>query len=256
MRGSTPASTFTGHARHPILNRIRERLVFSLERFGKPDGRAHMVAVRYQGPVDDVRAGAPVYLVTGRVLAHYQSGAQTRRVSELLAAEPEPYLEIHPSLAQDYGISLGDQVRVTSARGSVIATARLSSDARQDTVFMPFHWAHSANVLTNDRDRPGVGNARIQSVRGRSCARVYGGSRMRRVVVIGYGMVGSRFVEDLVAADHDVHVTILGKEPVAAYNRVLLSISGRGLQATRGAVDRRTRPPPGAGAHRRARDEH
>lgn len=46
---------------------------------------------------------------------------------------------------------------------------------------------------------------------------------MRRVVVVGNGMVGSRFVEDLVAADADVTVTVLGKEPVAAYNRVLLS---------------------------------
>jgi assimilatory nitrate reductase electron transfer subunit len=46
---------------------------------------------------------------------------------------------------------------------------------------------------------------------------------MRRIVVIGHGMVGSRFVEDLVAADDDVRVTILGKEPVPAYNRVLLS---------------------------------
>lgn len=46
---------------------------------------------------------------------------------------------------------------------------------------------------------------------------------MRRIVVIGHGMVGSRLVEDLVAADEDVHVTVLGKEPVVAYNRVLLS---------------------------------
>ncbi len=46
---------------------------------------------------------------------------------------------------------------------------------------------------------------------------------MRRVVVVGHGMVGSRFVEELVAADPAVTVTVLGKEPVAAYNRVLLS---------------------------------
>ncbi|NTV38713.1 MAG: FAD-dependent oxidoreductase, partial [Demequinaceae bacterium] len=46
---------------------------------------------------------------------------------------------------------------------------------------------------------------------------------MRRVVVIGNGMVGSRFVEDLVAADAQATVTVLGKEPVGAYNRVLLS---------------------------------
>lgn len=46
---------------------------------------------------------------------------------------------------------------------------------------------------------------------------------MKRIVVIGHGMVGARFVEDIVAADPDVHVTVLGKEPITAYNRVLLS---------------------------------
>lgn len=46
---------------------------------------------------------------------------------------------------------------------------------------------------------------------------------MRRIVVIGNGMVGSRFVEELVAADEDVAVTVLGRESTPAYNRVLLS---------------------------------
>ena len=46
---------------------------------------------------------------------------------------------------------------------------------------------------------------------------------MRHVVVVGHGMVGSRFTELLVEADPQVRVTVLGKEPVAAYNRVLLS---------------------------------
>ncbi|HET6968367.1 MAG TPA: FAD-dependent oxidoreductase [Ornithinibacter sp.] len=46
---------------------------------------------------------------------------------------------------------------------------------------------------------------------------------MKRVVVIGHGMVGSRFAELLAAADSEVQVTVLGKEPLPAYNRVLLS---------------------------------
>ena len=44
-----------------------------------------------------------------------------------------------------------------------------------------------------------------------------------RIVVIGHGMVGARFVEDIVAASDTAQVTVLGKEPIAAYNRVLLS---------------------------------
>ena len=46
---------------------------------------------------------------------------------------------------------------------------------------------------------------------------------MTRVVVVGHGMVGSRFAEELVAADPTAEVTVLGREPVPAYNRVLLS---------------------------------
>jgi assimilatory nitrate reductase electron transfer subunit len=46
---------------------------------------------------------------------------------------------------------------------------------------------------------------------------------MTRVMVIGNGMVGSRFAQDAVAALPEATVTVLGKEDYAAYNRVLLS---------------------------------
>lgn len=45
----------------------------------------------------------------------------------------------------------------------------------------------------------------------------------RRVVVVGNGMVGQRFVDDLVAADSDWEITVIGEEPVVAYDRVALS---------------------------------
>ncbi|MFV0286646.1 MAG: FAD-dependent oxidoreductase [Demequina sp.] len=44
-----------------------------------------------------------------------------------------------------------------------------------------------------------------------------------KVVVIGHGMVGSRFAEDLIARDADARVTVLGREAAGPYNRVLLS---------------------------------
>ncbi len=48
---------------------------------------------------------------------------------------------------------------------------------------------------------------------------------MTRLVVVGHGMVGSRFVEDLLARDvaERYVVTVLGSEDCAPYNRVLLS---------------------------------
>ena len=127
-----------------------------LDGFPTPDGRARMFAVDHHAPADDVRAGSPIYLVTGRVLQHYQSGAQTRRVEELNAAQPEPYVEMHPLLADRLGLTEGEDALLTTARGEAVATVRVTESIRPDTVFMPFHWAGvgSANRLTNDVTDP------------------------------------------------------------------------------------------------------
>ena len=122
--------------------------------FAHADGRARFHPVRPQGPADRLSPGSPVYLVTGRVMAQYQSGAQTRRVAALEAAAPGPMLEIHPRLAELVGVHDGEQVRVTSARGEVEVPARITTGIRPDTVFLPFHWPGSANVLTGDATDP------------------------------------------------------------------------------------------------------
>lgn len=123
-----------------------------LESFATPDGRARLVAVDHRPPADDLRPDAPVYLVTGRVLQHYQSGAQTRRVPDLVAAVPGPFVEVHPDLAERIGAQEGDRVLLRSARGQVGAPVRITTTVRPDTVFMPFHWGGDgmANTLTND----------------------------------------------------------------------------------------------------------
>ncbi|SDB91067.1 assimilatory nitrate reductase (NADH) alpha subunit apoprotein [Sanguibacter gelidistatuariae] len=127
-----------------------------LDSFPTPDGRARMIAVDHVGPSDDLRPDAPLYLITGRVLQHYQSGAQTRRVSELAAAQPGPFVEIHPVLALTLGIDEGAPVRLATARGAIVAGARLTTAVRPDTVFMPFHWSGpgSVNRITTDATDP------------------------------------------------------------------------------------------------------
>lgn len=125
-------------------------------RFAHPDGKARMVPVSPGAPADDLRRDAPVYLVTGRVLAQYQSGAQTRRVADLVAVAPASFVELHPHLAKLHHIDDGDDVAVTSVRGTAIARARITTTIRPDTVFMPFHWPGDgmANAVTNDACDP------------------------------------------------------------------------------------------------------
>jgi assimilatory nitrate reductase catalytic subunit len=122
-----------------------------LDRFAIGDGRARFAAVSHRAAGEDTDEEYPVLLTTGRVLAQYQSGAQTRRVAELNAAAPGPFVELHPRLAERLGVADGQEVAVVSRRGRAVAPARVTSGIRVDTVFMPFHWAGAgrANVLTN-----------------------------------------------------------------------------------------------------------
>jgi assimilatory nitrate reductase catalytic subunit len=125
------------------------RLFF--DRFATEDGRARFHAVEYAHAAELPDEDYPYFLTTGRVLAQYQSGTQTRRIPELAKAEPEPFAEIHPDTARTLGIAAGDKVRLTTRRGRAVMKARLTPDIRLDTVFAPFHWGAggSANALTN-----------------------------------------------------------------------------------------------------------
>ncbi|AEW99066.1 nitrate reductase (plasmid) [Streptantibioticus cattleyicolor NRRL 8057 = DSM 46488] len=122
-----------------------------LDRFATPDGRARFAAVSHRPAAEVPDADFPLHLTTGRVVAQYQSGAQTRRVAELAAAAPGPFVELHPHLAARLGVAEGDLLTVTSRRGHALAPARVTDAIRPDTVFMPFHWdgPGRANTLTN-----------------------------------------------------------------------------------------------------------
>ncbi|MFD4870942.1 molybdopterin oxidoreductase family protein [Streptomyces sp. NPDC058412] len=122
-----------------------------LDRFATDDGRARFVAVSHRDADEVPDAEYPVLLTTGRVVAQYQSGAQTRRVEELNAAAPGPFVELHPRLAARIGAVDGSPLAVTSRRGRAVAPARITDTIRADTVFMPFHWPGEgrANTLTN-----------------------------------------------------------------------------------------------------------
>ncbi|MEV7143827.1 molybdopterin oxidoreductase family protein [Streptomyces tauricus] len=122
-----------------------------LDRFATPDGRARFVAVNHRPLAEEPDEEYPVLLTTGRVVSQYQSGAQTRRVDELNAAAPGPFVELHPRLAERLGVVEGEPLAVVSRRGRAVAPARITTAIRADTVFMPFHWPGEgrANTLTN-----------------------------------------------------------------------------------------------------------
>ncbi len=121
-------------------------------RFATPSGKARFHAVKHKLPAEAPDKDYPLYLTTGRVLAQYQSGTQTRRVPALNAMSGRAVAELHPQTAARFKVTDGSRLAVKTRRGSVDVTAKVTRDIRPDTIFMPFHWpdGQSANRLTND----------------------------------------------------------------------------------------------------------
>ena len=119
--------------------------------FPTPDGRARFHPVAYRPAAEMPTPDYPLYLTTGRVMAHYQSGTQTRRVKALRDMAPQPFVEMHPDLAKRLCIENGDSVRVATRRGTADLKVVVTPTIRQDTLFVPFHWGDGgcANLLTN-----------------------------------------------------------------------------------------------------------
>jgi assimilatory nitrate reductase catalytic subunit len=122
-----------------------------VDRFYTASTRARFHAVEHQGPAEDRDLSYPLFLTTGRVLAQYQSGTQTRRIASLCNVVPEAVAEMHPTTARLSQLIDNDRVRLVTRRGSATFRLRVTNAIREDTVFVPFHWGDEqcANRLTN-----------------------------------------------------------------------------------------------------------
>jgi assimilatory nitrate reductase catalytic subunit len=120
-------------------------------KFNFPDGKARIHAFEHTGPNEKTDREYPYILTTGRVVYHYLSGNQTRRIDALRKFCPDPYVEIHPQTADHLGIRNGEMVKISSRRGSITVPAKVTKIIRRDSLFVPYHWGKTLgiNYLTN-----------------------------------------------------------------------------------------------------------
>jgi assimilatory nitrate reductase catalytic subunit len=130
---------------HPGTPRLYE------DHFGFPDGRARLHPIPYIPPAEEPDEEFPLILTTGRVIYHYLSGNQTRRVPFLKEQAPYPWVEMHEQTASRLGIGDGDWVTVRTRRGEMTVPALIVRSIRPDTLFIPYHYGHqqAVNQLTN-----------------------------------------------------------------------------------------------------------
>lgn len=118
--------------------------------FKRPSGKALVSPVEYIEPRELPDAEYPILLTTGRILYHYHSGQESRKVKVLDAFVPRNYVEISREDALRLHVEQGEMVRVSTRRGSIDVEARISEKPMQGVVFISFHFHEaSANLLTN-----------------------------------------------------------------------------------------------------------
>ncbi len=118
-------------------------------KFSRGLGKFH--PVDYIPPAEWPDNEYPFLLSTGRVLFHFHTGSMTRRTNALPKYVEGPYMEMHPEDMKKLGIKDGEEVKVTTRRGSIKIKAIESERVCSGSVFIPFHFAEAAaNVLTND----------------------------------------------------------------------------------------------------------
>lgn len=140
-----------GWAQYPWStdDRCGEDVLFA-KRFATEDGLAKLVPLEPAASAETPDADYPFVLITGRMLEHWHTGVMTRRSNVLNELEPAAFVCINGKDLTALRARVGQRLRVTSRRGSIIANARLDNGLRDGTIFMPFCYAEAAaNTLTN-----------------------------------------------------------------------------------------------------------
>jgi ferredoxin-nitrate reductase len=162
--------------------------LYAENRFPTPSGRARLGRLSTDGVAEAPDEHHPLILTTGRTGGQWHTMTRTGKAPELLAGDPEPFVELHPDDAARAGVTDGERVRIVSRRGSVLVRARVDGDddggggnaasgndrriggdgplhgarIRPGVAFAPFHWgllhapagAGQLNALSHDATDP------------------------------------------------------------------------------------------------------
>lgn len=144
-----------GHPGTPVLHtRLWDEVVTP---------RVSFQPVEWVPPAEPVDSRYPFRLTTGRRLAYFNTGVQSRAYGH-----PDPereWLELHPDDAITLAVGEGDMVRVSSRRGQVVVPVRVTTSVPPGTVFLSFHFPDETptNVLSIDATDPRSGTAEFKA---------------------------------------------------------------------------------------------
>jgi formate dehydrogenase major subunit len=119
--------------------------------------------VEHELPVDELDDDFPIRLTTGRRLDSYNTGVQSGGYSSPLRRGET--LDLSPEDCERLGVTDGEEVRISSRRGSITAPVRIDDSLRPGLAFMTLHFPDEVetNILTIEATDPKSGTAEFKA---------------------------------------------------------------------------------------------
>jgi len=113
-------------------------------------GKGLFITTEFVPTLEQTNRKFPLIMTTGRILAQYNVGAQTRRTANSDWMH-EDILEIHAHDAELRGIRDGDWVSIKSRKGETTLRAQISDRMQPGVVYTTFHMPETGtNVITTE----------------------------------------------------------------------------------------------------------
>ncbi len=128
-----------------------------------PRGRGLFMTPDYRDPAEVVSDDYPVWLTTGRRLAHYHTRTMSGRSVGTEYLVPEELVEIHPEDVDAWGLEDGGLAVMSSPRGRVVVKVAADDTSPRGTVFCSFSFSEvPVNALTGSGYDPITDTAELK----------------------------------------------------------------------------------------------
>ena len=115
--------------------------------FAFSDRRARFFPCRLPQSLMEPTEDYPYVLITGRLLAHFNTGEMSRRSKRLMKVASGSFVQMHPEDAEKSSLADGDEVRVTSPYGTLTTKLAVTDEVSAGYLFIPIHF-DNPNVNT------------------------------------------------------------------------------------------------------------
>ena len=128
-----------------------------------PRGKGLFKTLEYRDPAEVIDQEYPVWLTTGRRLAHYHTRTMSGRSLGSQYLVPEELVEVHPDDVARYGLEDGGLAVLASRRGEVLVKVRSTTQSPRGTVFCSFSFSDvPINALTGSGYDPQTDTAELK----------------------------------------------------------------------------------------------